>query len=375
MLGRIDRTIVTTGTVFAIRETRISPKVSGRIEAILVDEGDPVEVDQVLIRLRQEDFRLAKNQAEAALGIANAMLQQLLAGARQEDIQSAQAAVAQAEATLEEAQSEYERVKRLSEAQVASQQMYDAAKARYEIARHGLSIALEALKKAKTGPTKEDIQVAEARIREAEVGLQMADQQLHDSMIRAPFAGIVAEKFANEGEIVSSMSSSELIRIVDIETVKIECALPEKEMSQVFVGANALIGGDAYPDEQFPGKISQISPVVDPITRTFTVTINIPNADHRLKPGMFARVQIIAATHENAVLIPRSALTLVENKSVVFIAENDTAVLREVKAGLQDEDTIEILEGLQGNEQVIIEGNYGLENGTKIQKRNTSASE
>ena len=247
-LGRIDRTISTTGTVFAIRETRISPKVSGSIEAILVDEGDPIEADQVLMRLRQEDFRLAKNQAEAALGTANAMLQQLLAGARQEDIQSAQAAVAQAQATLEEAQSEYERVKRLSEAQVASQQMYDAAKARYEIARHGLSIALEALKKAKTGPTEEDIQVAKARIREAEVVLQMADQQLHDSMIRAPFAGIVAEKSANEGEIVSSMSSSELIRIVDIETVKIECALPEKEMSLVFVGAAALIGVDAYPD-------------------------------------------------------------------------------------------------------------------------------
>ena len=119
----------------------------------------------------------------------------------------------------------------------------------------------------------------------------------------------------NEGEIVSSMSPSEIIRLVNIDTVKIQCAIPEKEMSQVQPEGQAHIEADAYAGEQFPGRIRTISPVVDPASHTFKVTIEIPNTDHRLKPGMFARVQLITETHENVTLVPRSAITTNDGKN------------------------------------------------------------
>lgn len=365
-VGRIVNTISTTGTVFAICETRIRPKISGRIDKILADEGDTVAEDQILVRLEQEDFVLAQNRADAVLGTANAALQQLLAGARGEDIQGAKAAVSQAKASLDEATADFERVKKLHEANVASKQMYDTSRARYEIARQAVLIASENLKKTKAGPTKEDVQVARARVREAEVGLQMAEQQLKDSTIQAPFSGIVAEKFMNDGEIVSSLSPSEILRLVNIDTIKIQCAIPENEMSRIHLDAEASIEVDAYPDDRFPGNISKISPVVDPASRTFKTTIEIPNTNYRLKPGMFARVQITIDVHEQAILVPRSSLTVVDGKDVVFVAENDVAVLRHVSTGLKNEQSIEILKGIQAGEQVIIEGNYGLEQGTTI---------
>jgi len=368
-IGRIVSDISTTGTVFALREARILPKISGRIETILVSEGERVEQDQVLVRLEQQDFLLSKHRAEAALGTANAALQQLLAGARGEDIQGAKAALSQTRASLEEAKGEHDRIKRLYEARVASQQMYDTVKARYKIAQQSVRIASENLKKATAGPTEEDVLVTKARVREAEVGLEMAEQQFNDSVIRAPFSGIIAEKSLNEGELVSSMSPLALLRIVDIDVVKIECAIPENEMSRVKSGAKANIAVDAYPEDQFTGSIASISPVVDPASRTFKITIEILNPDHRLKPGMFVRVKIITEIHDNTVLIPRLAVTLVDGKEAVFVAENDTAVLREATIGLRDEQFVEIVQGVQAGEQVIIEGNYGLEDGTKIKMR------
>jgi len=365
-VGRMVNTITTTGTVFAIREARISPKVSGRIAAILVKEGDLVDANQELVRLEQQDFLLAQHRADAALGIAKAALQQLLAGARKEDIQQAQAALSQAQAALEEAQSEYERAQSLYDDKVASQQMFDAAKARYTIAEQSVRMAAENLKKAQAGPTAQDIQLAKARIREAEVGLEIAEQQLQDSALLSPFAGIVADKAVNEGEMVSPLSPLTILHIVAIDTVKIECAIPEREMSRVQIGSEATIEADAYPGERFPGQISVISPVVNPASRTFTATIEIPNADHRLKPGMFARVQIVTDVHENVIVIPRAALTFADGKDVVFVAREATAAVRQVTPGLRDDQFVEIVQGLQAGENVIIEGNYGLTDGAKV---------
>lgn len=365
-IGQIVETISATGNVFALHESRIHSKVAGRVEQIPADEGDRVVKGQVLIRLEQEDFVLAKSRAEAALNTAKAALQQLKAGARGEDIKGAEAAVFQARASLEEAKSDFERVTKLHKEHVASQQMFDTAKARHEVARQAVRIASEQLKKAKSGPTTEDLQVADARVREAEVGLEIAEQQLKDSTILAPFAGIVAEKLMNAGEMVSAMSAIAILRLVNVESVKIQATLPEKEMSRVRVGLGALVDVDAYSNEQFSGRIRKISPIVDPASRSFKLTIEIPNPDFRLKPGMFARVQIHSEQHDKAVLIPRPSLNTSNGQHSVFITEKGVAKRRHVAIGMQNESTIEILDGLQAGERVIIEGNYGLNDGGKI---------
>ena len=365
-IGTIVESISATGSVFACRESRIYAKVAGRIEEIAVDEGDRVLEDQILVRLEQQDFMLAQRRAVAAVDTAKAALRQLRAGARGEDIKGTEAALLQAKASLEEAKSDFERVGKLHEEAVASQQMFDSAKARYEVARQAVRIASEQLKKSKSGPTAEDLQVAEARVREAEVGLEIAEQQLLDSTILAPFAGIVAEKLMNEGEMVSAMSAMAILRLVDTKIVKVEATLPEKELNRIRIGLDAQVKVDAYRDEQFSGRIRQISPVVDPVSRSFKLTIEIPNTDFRLKPGMFAGVNILSKQHEKAHIIPRSALSANNGEHWVFVVKDGMAERRQVTLGLQTETTLEILSGLQPGEQVIIEGNYGLDNGARV---------
>ena len=365
-IGSIAETISVTGSVFALHESRIYPKVAGRIEHIPVEEGERIVENQVLVRLEQQDFVLAQRRAEAALGTAKAALQQLRAGARGEDIRGAEATLFQAQASLEEARSDFERVSKLHEESVASRQMFDSAKARYEVARQAVRIASEQLKKSKSGPTAEDLRVAEAGVHEAEVGLEIAEQQLKDSTILAPFSGIVAEKLMNEGEMVSAVSAMAILRLVDTASVKIQAMLPEKELSRVRVGLEAFVEVEAYRGEQFPGQIRQISPVVDPVSRSFKLTIEIANPDSRLKPGMFARVKILSEQHDNTLLIPRPALSARNDETLIFVVENGEAEQRHVTIGLRTETELEILEGVQAGELVIIEGNYGLDHGERV---------
>ncbi|MBN1226660.1 MAG: efflux RND transporter periplasmic adaptor subunit [Deltaproteobacteria bacterium] len=326
--GDISIPIETTGTIFPEYESKIGPKISGTIELVHVDEGDAVLKGQPLVQLDQKNLLIAVRQGRAAVRMAEAQLKE-------------------ARVKVENLKKERERLSNLLKKNVISQQKYDDIDTAYSMAVTGM-------------------EVIRAQIARSKESLAMAEQQFSDTVINAPFSGLVVKRFINEGEFVSTMPPSSLFLIMNIDRVKSEIDLPEVHIAGIEIGNPVNITVDAYPGTVFEGKVSTINPMVDPLSRTFTVKVQIPNKDHRLTPGMFARVKIYPAIHKGALLVPFKSVLKRDGSSFVFIIDDGTARLREVKTGINNEREIEVIEGLEEGVEVIIEGHYGMPDNTKV---------
>ena len=189
--------------------------------------------------------------------------------------------------------------------------------------------------------------------------------------IKSPINGIVIKKFLDEGSqvepSVSPMMRVPVIMVANIDTVKVLVNVSEKYLGKLKEKAKAKVKVDAYPDEVFLGEVVRIAPLVDLATRTSEVEIKIPNEEHRLKPGMFARVNLILEKKENTLVVPNKAVLNENNRKFVFVVNGSIAREREVKTGIYQKDSVEIVEGLKETDLVIVEGNYGLKDGTEVE--------
>jgi len=235
--GGIYSPIMATGTILPQEESRVGAKISGRIEKIFVYEGDEFEKGDILVRLDQKDFLIVEKRAKAELAVAKASLRE-------------------ADLNLGNLSREKERLARLYERKVISQQKYDDINTSCRMAAARVDLTA-------------------ARLLEAEANLSMAKQQLGDSVIRAPFSGIVVKKFSNEAEIVSSvMPSRPILWLMKIDRVKVEVEIPDVKMMVVKKGTPVDVKIDALPGKLFRGKVSRVNAMVDPISRNFKVEID-----------------------------------------------------------------------------------------------------
>jgi HlyD family secretion protein len=326
--GDISVPLVATGTIFPEYESKIGPKISGTIEIVYVDEGDTVQKGQLLVQLDQKNLLIAVRQGQAAVRVAEAQLKE-------------------AEVKGENLKKEKERLANLLKKNVISQQKYDDIDTAYSMAVIGM-------------------EVIRAQILSSRENLAMAEQNLSDTVIIAPFSGLIVKRFINQGEFVSTMPPSPLFLMMNIDKVKTEIGLPEIHIAHIHLGNPVDVTVDTYPDIIFKGTVSTINPMVDPVSRAFTVKVEIPNKDHRLKPGMFARVKIYLAIHKGALIVPFKSVMKREGMAVVFVIEGTTVRLRTVTAGITNEREIEVIDGLQEGEEVVIEGHYGMADKTTV---------
>lgn len=199
--------------------------------------------------------------------------------------------------------------------------------------------------------------------------------------IKSPIDGMVIKKFLDEGSqvepSVSPMMRVPVVMVADIDRVKVLVNVSEKYLGRLKENTEAEVKVDAYPDEVFFGKITRIAPLVDLATRTSEVEIKIPNKEYRLKPGMFTRVKLTLEKKENAIIVPIKAVLSENNCKYVFIVcpvrketsngvNGSIAHKKKVKTGIYQKDFVEIIEGLNAGEDVIIEGNYGLKDGANV---------
>jgi multidrug efflux pump subunit AcrA (membrane-fusion protein) len=366
--GDLAKILSLTGTLIAAQDVKITSKIPGRVENVPVEEGTPVKRGDVLIELEQKELALAVAQAEATVAAAQAGLAKVLAGTRKEKIDQAQAALAQAKANADICKITFERMKKLLKDKTISKTKYDEAKAHYDSSLAQYKSAQAQLEMAKTGATKEDIEIARAQVGQARAALATARRQLQNATITSPIDGIIAHKNVEPGEVVSPpvMPGKALLDIVDMSRLKTTVKISETRVKIIRLGQEAIISLDGFPDEIFPGKVTRISPVVDAKSRTFKAEVLIPNPDNRLKPGMFARVQLILTKRTDVLKIPIEAITEGKEGKVVFLAVNGTAKAQTVTLGISDEFDTEVISGLNPGDQVIIEGNLGLEHGDKI---------
>ena len=191
-------------------------------------------------------------------------------------------------------------------------------------------------------------------------------QQLNYSytFVRAPLAGIVSARNIKIGQHLNSGDSA--FRVTDTSELVAYLLVPQSELAKFAAGHTAKITVDAMPEQNFVATIARISPTIDARNGTFRATAYINNDDGMLAPGMFGRVEIAYEKHSDALMIPAEAVLDEDNVSVVYVVDNGEAVRRPIKTGIEEDGNIEVLSGLEGNEQIIVTGQNGLRDGSRV---------
>lgn len=331
----LDIRLAYTADIIPNQVVNVFSRVDGYIAKIHVDKGDFVRANQLLVEIDHTDYLHAVNQAKANLAAAKAK-------------------VAQQEAAVRNAKLTLDRMRALIKDQFVSQQDLDNAEVNYD----GALAARESL---------------QAQVKQMEVALAQAETNLAYSYIRAPFAGYVAERNLDAGAYVTGATASTstmsrgILSLHDIDTVRILIEVVEKDIPLIKVGQKAEVRAEAYPDRIFEGTVTRIVQALNRATRTMTVEIDLPNPDRQLKGGMFARVDALVGTHQQAIQIPIDAVSRLEDVQYVYIVRDGKAQRVNVDIGLRDGNRVEITSGLTGNEQVIVSGKDLVHDGTPVQ--------
>ncbi|MBC7349824.1 MAG: efflux RND transporter periplasmic adaptor subunit [Candidatus Aminicenantes bacterium] len=291
-----------TGTVES-RTARISPRVSGRVLQVLVEEGQAVKPGQLLLELDHEYLDLQLRQAEAAVATARAQLELLRKGARSEDISQAEQQLKQAEVNLEQARNDAGRFRRLYEQGSITQRQKEEAETRLALAEAQHHQAQEALKKMKSLARPEEIEAAEARLRQAEAAVDLLKKNIEDSKVMSPVEGVVTEKAVEPGELVNPGTT--LVTISSLDPVYLWVYVTAKELGRVRLGGATEVTIDSFPGKIFEGRVVYLSPEAeftpkniqtreDRVKLVFAVKIELPNPEGQLKPGLPAEAVIRA---------------------------------------------------------------------------------
>jgi multidrug efflux pump subunit AcrA (membrane-fusion protein) len=353
------RSVEVVGTLAAVDQVTISSEADGKVSRILADLGDRVSAGETIIRLDNEKQQYSSDQQKAALARALAQYgapdpQHLPEIEKTPDVQKAAAELTQVRQAFERAQELHKR------ALIPKQQLDDA----------------EAVLQAKQAAYDSSLQNAKnlrASIQASEASAKLADRQLRDTDIRAPFDGIVERRLVNLGELVKTQMP--VMSVVRVDPLKVMAEIPEKMAPWISGGQAVELRVDAYPDKAFTGKVSRISPAVNTATRAFPFEALVPNRDATLKPGTFARVHIESGKTDEVVSVPYAALQYRYGVNRVFVVEGDKLVVRELKTGERMGDRVEILSGVKAGERIAMTDVEKLADGMKVSVGGPKATE
>jgi len=321
-----------TGSLHPLSEFKVAPKIAGRLEKILVNIGDTVKGNQLVAVLDDEEYRQEVNQAIAELEVARANFQER-------------------ENALENAEREYERTVALREKKIASESELDAAKSEY---------------KAQQAKLK----VAQAQVSQKKATLEMVRVRLSYAQIRVPQNNttnyrVVGERYVDEGAMLAP--NSPIVSILDIGTLIAVINVIERDYPKIQPGLKAVISTDAYPGRTFVGKVVRIAPLLMEKSREARIEIEISNHERLLKPGMFVRVQIEFDQHDNATVVPITALVKRNGQQGVFVVDRQEKKARfvPVELGIVNGTQAEILNA-RLSDAVVTLGHHLLEDGATI---------
>jgi HlyD family secretion protein len=380
------------GEVTAHSGVDVTPRIAGVVAAILVEEGQTVRRGQVLVRLDPKDLRFQSEMARAAFDAARvqveaaraalvterARLSQVLAGPPAQQVRQAEEAVRQAQAAVAFSRQQVRRQDELFSQGYVSQQQVDAARLDLTAQEARLRTAEEALALLQREPRPEAVQIARAEVAEAEVAhrqaitrveqarvtMQQAESTLAESTVVAPIDGLVGRRLVEMGQAVTPATA--LVRVIDVDPAVIIVAIIERDLPRIRVGAPVKVQTDALPGQTFAGRVAAISPMLSTSTRTAEVRVEIPNADRRLRPGMFTSVELLLARAADAVAVPVDAVLDRPEGPTVFVIHGETAEARRVEVGISSNGLVEIMRGISVGEAVAISGHRTLRDGAQV---------
>lgn len=372
LVERVDpiaaRQVLTAGGyVVARNKVDVSSQLTGRIEALLVEEGQRVEKGAVLARLDARDLRAQLAQAEASVLAAEARLAELTAGSRPQEIAAARAEVAEARARVTNAEADLTRLRSLFAQQIVARQQLEQAERDAQVARAQLRAAEERAALVEIGPRQEQVARARAELAQARANAQYAAALLEKTVIRAPIAGTVVEKLVEVGETVTTGfigdrgAKSALVSMADLGDLQIEVDVNEADIRKLRLGQPSVAVPDAYPDRSYPAGVEEIAPRANRQKATIQVKVKVLEPDAQLRPEMSAKVvfleEAVPAGARARVLAPRAAVTERNGRTGVFVVRDEgtaSFVPVAVAQPAGEGDLVEVASGLVGGERVVL---------------------
>ncbi len=327
-IGDVEERLSYVGSLLAKASVTVAPKISGRVKRLFVDVGDRVKEGQRLAILDKEELTEEVNEAQASLNVYEATLRGK-------------------EAELRDLRRRFDRAKILFERTLVAREAVDTLET--QVLSAGAQVEL----------TKAQMAQMQARLDNTRIRLKSTE-------VIAPFAGYVSRRFIDRGALVNS--NTPLVTIVDISTVKVTVAVVEGDYRKISPGQLATITADAYPGKIFKGRVARMAPVLDQETRTGEVEIELPNPQGDLKPGMFARAEIVSRQRRNVLLVPEGAQVKTPSGYGVFkVLENGSKVgLVSIKPGLSAKGWLEVQGSLQPGDRVVTLGSTLLKDGQRV---------
>jgi HlyD family secretion protein len=372
-----------TGYIVAHHTINVNSKVTGRLAWIGVEKGDKVKEGQVLVRLEDQEFRAAYEQAKGVVENARAYLEELQHGSRPEEIQQAQHNLDEARATLANDKLTLDRTKELAAGGVVSRQQLDDATAKFQADQERVNSLSKAFELARIGPRQEEIARAQGAVTQAQGQLDYAASQLDATVIRAPVTGTILDRTAEKGELITAQFASaaaggpqgSVVSLADLNDLQVELDIAQADFARLGPAQKGKVTTDTYPDKEYDGEIAQISPEANRQKATVQVKVQVLNPEKyqeiQLRPEMNATVRFLAndapkdAKGPSGVFVPSTAIRDREGKKVVLIAFNGRAVAREIHIlSLRSDGAL--VDGLVGGENVITTAPSTLQDGNRI---------
>jgi multidrug resistance efflux pump len=355
--GLIEEKIIRTGDIAPNAQVTIFSKVQGWVGKINVREGDLVKTGQVLVTLDSREAEAAVAQAQASLEAGRARLKQVQATSEE----TVQSQIQQTKANMELAQADLKRAQELQEKNFIARQQLDEARMKYNVAKANYDLALNSIRQ-KTW--ENDIALAEAQVNQAKATLEFNKAQLANLIILSPMNGGITKRYVDPGTMVKD--TTPILTLMDFTEMKMVVNVIEREFIYLQKGQPVKITVTAFPDRVFTGRIEVITPALELQSRTAEIQISIPNPGFVLKPGMFGRAEVILRSNPQAVLVPIQSLFTEVDKDFVFVLKENKTFRRAVRKGVVRDTVVEILQGVSPGEQVVTAGHLSLKDGTQV---------
>lgn len=346
----VRRSVDVVGTLAAEDEVTVSSQAEGLVLRVLADLGDAVHAQQPLVEIDREKLQYSLDQQKAALAQALSRYgasdpEHLPAIEETPDVRKAAAELAQAKRASS-------RAAELHKRQLISQQTIDDAETDLRSKQSSYDLAVQNARNMSA-----DIDAAAA-------AAKLADRQLRDTFIRAPFDGFVQKRLVSAGELVKAQMP--VMTVVRVDPLKVVSEIPERMAPWIKVGQPVALKVDAYPDRTFTATVSRISPAVNAQTRTFAFEAAAPNHDGILKPGTFARVRLETSLVEGVLTIPYVAMQYRYGVNRAFVVKGDHLSAVELKLGDRRGDRMEITDGLKAGDVIALTDVDNLSDGLKV---------
>lgn len=370
-----------TGYVVAAHRIDLAARVIGRVAWAGIEMGDKIEKGQVLVKLEDDEYRARVGQQQGQVDNARAMLAELEAGSRPQEIAAAQAKLDQAQADLTNAQVTLKRLKALESTRAVSQQQIDDADALVRSQTALVEAQRQQYELVKAGPRKEQIDAQRATLRQLESTLTMTKIDLDETVIRSPIKGTVLQRNVEVGEFVTTGfvgdrgAKGYVVSIANLNDLRVELDVSQNDFAKVLTKQPCWIVTDAYPDKKYAGVVDLISPEANRQKATVLVRVKVLDPDDFLKPDMNATVSFLAAkkasaTEQTAVERPpiRVPATAVRD-GAVFVVENGKALRRTVSVQKGMGSDVEVRQGLIGGEDLIVSPPDSLQDGASVKMK------